>query len=158
MNCKFKDKCNNYSNYEKCNNECFAYVVLHGVNGKSGYWGSSRIPEKYKECTIDNLPIGSDNPDAEKVIKRYCSDFDKFVLDKGMGLFLFSIPNAENRLGTGTGKTCGKTNTTLFGQPASGYGLRTHAEVGRALRPVGGTGSWDHVPGAGPALYRRGGR
>lgn len=105
MNCKFKDKCNNYSNYEKCNNECFAYVVLHGVNGKSGYWGNSRIPEKYKECTVDNLPIGSDNPDAEKVIKRYCSDFDKFVLDKGMGLFLFSIPNAENRLGTGTGKT-----------------------------------------------------
>lgn len=104
MECKFSRKCNNY-NSKECNAECFPYVVLHGLNGNSGYWSSSRIPKKYDNCFADTLPIEKDNPEAYKVIKKYCSDVTNYVCNKGMGLFLFSIPNTENRLGTGTGKT-----------------------------------------------------
>lgn len=104
MNCKFNNRCNNYKT-NVCNNECFAYVVLHGVDGNGGYWNSSRIPKKYENCFIDTLPIKEDNPKPYEVITKYCNNITEFVLNKGMGLFLFSIPNPENRLGTGTGKT-----------------------------------------------------
>ena len=104
MDCKFKRDCKK-ANTCDCNDGCFAYIVLHGVDGDRGYWNTTRVPKKYQNCMMDNLPIEGENPRAFEVIQKYCKDVLYYVLEKGMGLFLFSIPNAENRLGTGTGKT-----------------------------------------------------
>ena len=104
MECKFKRICKN-ANTDKCNIECFPYVVLHGTSGDGGYWGSRRTPKKYDNCFLDTLPIAKDNPKAYGVISKYCKDVLGYALDKRVGLFLYSIPNKDNRLGTGTGKT-----------------------------------------------------
>lgn len=104
MNCKFKRDCKN-ADTQACNDECFAFVVLHGVDGNRGYWNTTRVPKKYQNCLMDNLPIAAANPRAYEVVQKYCKDVLYYTLEKGMGMFLFSIPNTENPLGTGTGKT-----------------------------------------------------
>lgn len=104
MDCKFKKKCSKI-NTDQCNRECFPYIVLHGIEGNSGYWGSTRVPKKYENCFIETLPIREENPNAFNVIEKYSKDVLRYVKDKGMGLYLFSVPNVNNRLGTGTGKT-----------------------------------------------------
>ena len=103
MDCKFKDTCKNY-NTDTCNNLCYPYVFLHSKQGNKGLYGSTGVPARYKDCLMNTLPIEADNPAVYKVIKKYVSDFDKYI-NKGVGLFLFSIPNADNKFGTGTGKT-----------------------------------------------------
>lgn len=104
MDCKFKSVCSKY-NTDKCNKTCFEYLILHGLNGTGGYWGSKRTPKKYDDCFLENLPIEKDNPTAYNVVSKYCKDVLGYGLDKRVGLFLYSIPNKENKLGTGTGKT-----------------------------------------------------
>ena len=104
MNCKFSKVCKSYKSVN-CTVECFPYVILHGTNGDGGYWSSKRTPKKYDNCFLDTLPIKADNPKAYDVISKYCRDVLGYALDKRVGLFLYSIPNKENRLGTGTGKT-----------------------------------------------------
>lgn len=104
MKCKFKKTCDRYKTSE-CNDECFAYVVLHGTDGTKGYYGNTRVPKRYQDCDVENLPIQKDNPKAFEIITKYASEPLKYVLDKRLGLFLFSIPNKDNPLGTGTGKT-----------------------------------------------------
>lgn len=97
-NCKKKDS-------ESCNQYCYPFVMLHGQSGESGFWKTSRIPNKYKDCLIENLLIKEANPKIHEIINKYISKISYYVEEKGVGLFMFSIPNADNKLGTGTGKT-----------------------------------------------------
>lgn len=90
---------------ENCNKLCFPFVVLHGQDGKGGFWRTTGVPAKYKKCLVDNLPIEAENPEAYRGAITFINKFDSFVEDRGIGLFLVSSPNTDNQLGTGTGKT-----------------------------------------------------
>lgn len=103
IECKFKDTCSRVET-DECNNLCYPYVFLHSKSGNRGLYGATGVPLRYKDCLLSNLPIEQDNPAVYKVIYKYINDFDKY-LAKGVGLFLFSIPNINNKFGTGTGKT-----------------------------------------------------
>lgn len=96
--CKKKDS-------ESCNKYCYPFVMLHGQDGKGGFWRTTGVPARYKNCTIQNLPIKGENPKIHEVIEKYLSNLNEYVNTKGVGLFLFSIPNKENPFGTGTGKS-----------------------------------------------------
>lgn len=102
--CKFKRTCMN-KDTDKCNKHCYPFVMLHGTGGNAGFWGALNVPNRYKECLIENLPIGEDNPNVLAVVNKYIGNIDHYVNEKNIGLFLFSIPDATNRFGTGTGKT-----------------------------------------------------
>lgn len=103
-NCKFNRTCKNKDG-DQCNKLCYPFVVLHGSQGNAGFWKSTNIPSKYDDCLIENLPIEVDNPNPYKVVEKYVGNINHYVNEKHIGLFLFSIPDAENRFGTGTGKT-----------------------------------------------------
>ena len=102
--CKLADTCKKAGS-EQCNNLCFPFVFLHGSQGNTGMWATRNVPKKYDNCWMGNLPIKESNPKAYSVIEKYCGNVVDFVLNKGVGLFLYSIPNKENKFGTGTGKT-----------------------------------------------------
>lgn len=102
--CKFNKTCKKKGTSE-CNNNCYPFVVLHGQNGESGFWASTRVPQKYQNCLLDTLPIKNENEKIYEVIKKYVSNISYYVNEKGVGLFLFSVPNEQNTFGTGTGKT-----------------------------------------------------
>lgn len=89
----------------KLSTSYFPYVYMFGLKGDGGLYNTSNIPKKYKDCLIENLPIGSDNPKILEILNKFISDFDKYVANKGVGLFMFSIPDENNPYGTGTGKT-----------------------------------------------------
>lgn len=86
-----------------CNALCSPYLVMHG-DDKGGVWRTTNVPKKYKGSFVSNLPIQKDNPDAYQFITTYGTSALDYVRE-GVGLFLYSVPNAENKLGTGTGKT-----------------------------------------------------
>lgn len=88
-----------------CLKYCYPYDLLHGPNGKGGALGLANIPKKYEGCVLANLPIETDNKKTYEVVSKYVSNVDAYVNEKALGLYLFSIPNEENRFGTGTGKT-----------------------------------------------------
>lgn len=90
---------------EDCNKFCYPFVMLHGQDGKGGFWGASGVPTKYKKCLKENLPIMEHNPKAYNRALTYMEKFNIVVDEKGLGLFIYSVPNKENTLGTGTGKT-----------------------------------------------------
>lgn len=102
--CMFKNSCKN-SNTELCNSLCYPYILLHGSNGKKGFYGLSGVPKAYKNVTLETLPIQAENPKAYAVIKKYIEKIIPVIEEKGLGLFLYSVPNKENIFGTGTGKT-----------------------------------------------------
>lgn len=103
-NCMFKGTCKKKDTQE-CNSLCYPFVVLHGQKGIGGFWGTTGIPRKYKNITLDTLPIQEENPRAYETVKKYIERIAYFIEDKGLGLFMYSIPNKENLFGTGTGKT-----------------------------------------------------
>lgn len=79
-------------------------LSLHGEDGDGGLFKSTNVPVKYKNSFMDTLPIQQDNPAPHAFLKAYTGN----ILDNvsnGIGMFMYSIPNASNRLGTGTGKT-----------------------------------------------------
>lgn len=78
---------------------------MYGLKGNAGYWNSKNVPKKYNDLTLKDLPIEQDNPKAYRAINKYISNILDYVLNENLGLFLYSIPTHENRLGTGTGKT-----------------------------------------------------
>lgn len=82
------------------------YYMLkgYGASGQTGVFGLAGVPKKYKEATIENLPIEKENPDIYKAVKMISRNVDQFI-DEGLGLYLYSVPNKENPRGTGTGKT-----------------------------------------------------
>lgn len=103
-NCMFNRTCKK-KDTEQCGKLCFPFVVLHGSNGDGGFWRTTGVPIKYKKCLIENLPIKAENPRAYGTIEKYLSKIEYYVEERGVGLFLYSVPNKENLFGTGTGKT-----------------------------------------------------
>jgi DNA replication protein DnaC len=80
------------------------YLALQGEEGTGGYFKTTNVPTKYKRSFFSNLPIKDDNPVAYTFIKAYTGNLLENV-QNGVGLFFYPIVNAENRLGTGNGKT-----------------------------------------------------
>jgi DNA replication protein DnaC len=101
--CKLAPYCKVAGKEGFCNALCNPFILLHG-DSTNGLWKATNVPPKYKNSFFHNLPIKQANPIAYEWIKNYNSDILGNV-SKGMGLFFYSIPNGENRLGTGTGKT-----------------------------------------------------
>lgn len=107
--CILADRCKK-AGTDKCNIVCYPYVLTHGVGELGGFMGATGIPKKYRNSFFKNLPIAKENPKAYAVAQAYTKNIIDFV-NRGVGLFLFSVPNPENTLGTGTGKT--QTATAL---------------------------------------------
>ncbi|WP_214796540.1 MULTISPECIES: ATP-binding protein [unclassified Exiguobacterium] len=87
-----------------CDYTCYPYVIMHGMNGDGGIWKSTQVPKRYQKSFLKNLPIAEQNPASYKFVSRYIERVTELVR-RGIGLYLYSIPNKENRKGTGTGKT-----------------------------------------------------
>ncbi|MDF3555486.1 DNA replication protein [Bacillus cereus] len=101
--CKLAPFCKVAGKEGFCNAICSPYLLLHG-EGEGGLWKATNVPPKYKNSFFTTLPIKQDNPVAHTFIKSYTANVLENV-QNGVGLFFYSIPNGENRLGTGTGKT-----------------------------------------------------
>lgn len=101
--CILSERCSK-AGTDACNITCYPYVLTHGVGEMGGFIGTTGIPKKYRNSFFKNLPIAGDNPQAYAVAKAYTGKVLDFV-QRGVGLFLYSVPNTENKLGTGTGKT-----------------------------------------------------
>jgi DNA replication protein DnaC len=99
-NCKLKNHCNNKDN---CSFQCYPFTFLHGVDGKTGLWRTRNIPKKYENSLAATFPKVEPNITFE-AMKRYMKNCLKHV-ENGTGMFLYSVPNKANPLGTGTGKT-----------------------------------------------------
>jgi DNA replication protein DnaC len=126
--CLLADRCKK-AGTEVCNITCYPYVLAHGVGEKGGFFGTSGIPPKYKNSFFKNLPFKDENPQAYAVAKAYISDVIGFV-ERGVGLFLYSVPNKENPLGTGTGKT---TMATAIGNEYLKARIIEHASGKRLI-------------------------
>lgn len=104
--CLFANQCSNAGVEGLCNYTCYPHAFMYGVEGgKGGLFATTGVPKKYAHCMIHNLPIAEANSKAYNLIKKYAENSVEFVLNKKVGLFLFSIPNPANPFGTGTGKT-----------------------------------------------------
>lgn len=101
--CKLASQCKFAGKDGFCNVLCSPFMLLHG-EGNNGLWKATNVPAKYKNSFFSNLPIKEENPVAYAFIKAYTANILENV-NNGIGLFFYSIPNADNRLGTGTGKT-----------------------------------------------------
>jgi DNA replication protein DnaC len=102
--CVLSSKCKLAGNEMYCNFTCFPHTLMHGLNSESGLWKSTRVPKRYRNSFLRNLPIKEQNPEAYAFVKRYITKIIPIV-EQGIGLYLYSIPSKENRRGTGTGKT-----------------------------------------------------
>lgn len=101
--CKLADKCKFAGKEGTCNALCNPFMLLHG-EGTNGLWKATNVPPKYKNSFFNTLPIKDDNPTAHAFLRAYTGNLLENV-SNGVGMFFYSIPNAHNRLGTGTGKT-----------------------------------------------------
>lgn len=101
--CKLAPSCKVAGNPNFCHALCSPFILLHG-EGHNGLWKATNVPSKYKNAFFDTLPIEQENKGVYGLVKAYKANILENVR-KGTGLFFYSIPNAENKLGTGTGKT-----------------------------------------------------
>lgn len=92
-----------------CDYTCFACTFMHGLDGNGGLWATTGVPKKYRGSRIENLPIKEDNPKAFTLLEKYVGDILRYVQEKNVGLFLYSLPSPSNPFGTGTGKTTSAT-------------------------------------------------
>lgn len=102
--CILASKCKLAGDKRHCNFTCFPHTLMHGLEGNGGIWKSTRVPKRYRKSFLHNLPIKEANPEAFDFIETYVQKIIPAV-EEGIGLFLYSIPNKQNRRGTGTGKT-----------------------------------------------------
>ncbi|CDQ21718.1 ATP-binding protein [Halobacillus karajensis] len=109
--CLLGDKCEYAGVKLPDDSLCYTHTLAHGIQGDGGFYGASGIPKKYRNSFFENLPIKADNPQAYKVAEAYISNVLDYV-EKGVGLFFYSVPNKDNPRGTGTGKT---TTATAIG-------------------------------------------
>lgn len=108
--CVFADTCKVAGQEEHCNFTCYPHAFMHGIEGGSGgLWGTTGVPKAYKSSRLSNLPIKEENPKAHAVLTKYIDNVLMFVMEKNAGLFLYSVPDADNPFGTGTGKTTSAT-------------------------------------------------
>lgn len=105
------DECSYDKQERTCDFSCFACTFFHGLEqgGNGGLWATTGVPKKYRNSRVDRLPFEQDNPKAYQAITKYCQNILVNVQEKNFGLFLYSIPNDNNVMGTGTGKTSGAT-------------------------------------------------
>lgn len=96
MNCKLSKKCKRF-NTEHCNNYCYSYVLMHGTDGKGGFWATRNVPKKYDSCSIETLPIKEDNPSVFKAVEKYIDNIIDRVQSSNRGIYFTG--------NTGTGKT-----------------------------------------------------
>lgn len=83
----------------------YPYIFLYGTDGNGGLWKTRNVPAKYSDCLLETLPFQQENPTAYATVVKYVENIQHYVHEKSVGLFLYSKPTAENRFGTGTGKT-----------------------------------------------------
>jgi DNA replication protein DnaC len=102
--CMLQTTCRLAGNPGRCNDLCYGYGFFHGSTGAGGVWGRADIPRGYGQIRVPDLPFAKDNPKAYKYITAYAEKVPDIV-EKGQGLYLFSVPNPKNPTGTGTGKT-----------------------------------------------------
>lgn len=102
--CALASRCNVAGDALRCNETCFPFVLTHGINGNRGLWKSTKVPNRYRDSFLRNLPIKEQNPAAFSFIKVYIEKV-LTMIEQGVGLYLYSIPSPTNRMGTGTGKT-----------------------------------------------------
>lgn len=103
--CVLASHCKKAGQDSHCNILCYPYVLMHGSSGKGGFWTSTNVPKKYRTLRVNDLKmLEGENPEAYNVAKIYASNILEYV-NQGVGLFLYSIPNTMNKMGTGTGKT-----------------------------------------------------
>lgn len=127
--CKLAPHCKMAGNPAQCNQFCSPFIFLHGVEGVSGLWKASNVPYKYRNSTFDTLPIKEANPSAHAFLRAYKGNLLENVKN-GVGLFLYSVPNPDNKLGTGTGKT---TSATAI---ANEFILARVIEHTKGIRPI----------------------
>lgn len=96
MDCMFYRTCKKF-NTEHCNIYCYPYVLLHGTNGKGGFWATRNVPKKYSDCLKENLPIASDNERVYKAVIGYIDNIMDRVQRSNRGIYFCG--------NTGTGKT-----------------------------------------------------
>lgn len=125
--CILSDKCK-LAGTSECNITCYPYVITHGIE-KGGFLAAASIPGKYRTSFFHNLPIKADNPKAYAITQAYSKNILEFV-SKGVGLFLYSVPNELNKLGTGTGKT---TVATALGNEYLKARIIEHAQGKRKI-------------------------
>ena len=107
-NCPYNSRCKKPN---ADNPACYMYTRLQNLIALS------KVPKKYRKCTADNLPIKEDNPQAYKIIVKYCNTVIEQVTENNNSLYLYSKPNKDNPLGCGTGKTtsaCAILNTFMY--------------------------------------------
>ena len=104
MACKLASKCRKAGDPFQCNALCYPYLKLHGEKGVNGVLGLANIPSAYADVTPSTVPFRDANPTAYAAVSAYCVSILENV-EKGRGLYLYSIPNPDNPKGTGTGKT-----------------------------------------------------
>lgn len=122
--CKKKDS-------ESCNKYCYPFIMLHGQDGESGFWRTTGVPTKYRKCLVGNLPIKEANPKPYEIAVKYMANIGSYVDEKGVGLFLFSVPSKENPFGTGTGKTT--TAITILNEYVL-YAVKKHLKKEKELK------------------------
>lgn len=92
-----------------CDYTCFACTFFHGLTsgGNGGLWATTGVPRRYKHVRVADLPFEQDNPKAYETLQQYTNNILRNIQEQNFGLFLHSIPNQANEMGTGTGKTTG---------------------------------------------------
>lgn len=98
MECRFYRTCKKYKTNE-CGPTCYPFVMLHGLDGKGGFFATTNIPERYRNNLMDNIPVkdSAENAKMYEKLLRYSQNIIELALDRRIGLYLFG--------GTGTGKT-----------------------------------------------------
>lgn len=124
----FCKKCKDNPN--ACDFTCYPRTLMHGQNGDGGIWRSTQIPKRYRNSFLRNLPIQEQNPQAYNFVKRYIDKVTS-VVENGIGLYLYSIPNKDNRKGTGTGKTT--VATAIINE----FIIKRVIEHAKGIRPIG---------------------
>jgi DNA replication protein DnaC len=102
--CMLSTTCKVAGNPAHCKELCYGYRYFHGASGDAGVWATAGIPKAYGRIRQADAPFKRENSGAYGMIKTYCMDILGFV-NRGDGLYLYSVPNRENPKGTGTGKT-----------------------------------------------------
>lgn len=131
-NCMFNRTCKK-KDLEECNKLCFPFVVLHGSKGDGGFWRATGVPARYRNCLMNNLPIKEQNPIIYEKIEKYLSKMEYYIDEKGVGLFLHSIPSKENYFGTGTGKTT--SAITILNEYVL-YAVRKHLKGEKEIKGI----------------------
>jgi len=62
---------------ESCNNQCGAWVAMHGMTGAGGRAGASNLPSGYKGVTLANSPARAEQGRLYDVLGDYITTFER---------------------------------------------------------------------------------